>query len=233
MFDSLTLPSLASAFSSSANPVSVLLRLLTALVLGVAVAWVYRKTTKNAESTTSLPITLTLLAVLIAMVTQVIGDNVARAFSLVGALSIVRFRTVVRDTRDTAFVIFAVVMGMAVGSTHLWVAVIGWCVVSGAAFLMARQEVVAIEGLSPLPLILTARVALGHDPELTLGAALNANLAERRLLSVASVKQGASLQVIYEASLRPAASAVALVSAINQIEGVQDVRLDRRGFEPD
>src|SRR2546430_13730647 len=45
--------------------------------------------------------------------TQVIGDNVARAFSLVGALSIVRFRTVVRDTQDTAYVIFAVVVGMA------------------------------------------------------------------------------------------------------------------------
>jgi hypothetical protein len=58
---------------------------------------------------TSFPITLALLSVLIAMSTQVIGDNVARAFSLVGALSIVRFRTVVRDTKDTAYVIFAVV----------------------------------------------------------------------------------------------------------------------------
>ena len=59
-----------------------------------------------------------LLSILIAMVTQVIGDNVARAFSLVGALSIVRFRTVVRDTVDTAFVIFAVAVGMAVGAGH-------------------------------------------------------------------------------------------------------------------
>ncbi len=53
------------------------------------------------------PTTLVLLAALIAMVTQVIGDNVARAFSLVGALSVVRFRTVVKDTQDTAFVIMA------------------------------------------------------------------------------------------------------------------------------
>ena len=67
----------------------------------------------EAESFT---VTLVLLTILIAMVTQVIGDNVARAFSLVGALSIVRFRTVVRDTQDTAYVIFAVAVGMAVGS---------------------------------------------------------------------------------------------------------------------
>ena len=63
-----------------------------------------------------------LLSILIAMVTQVIGDNIARAFSLVGALSIVRFRTVVRDTQDTAFVIFAVAVGMAMGANNPWVA---------------------------------------------------------------------------------------------------------------
>ena len=67
------------------------------------------------------------------MVTQVIGDNVARAFSLVGALSIVRFRTVVRDTQDTAYVIFAVVVGMAVGAKNPWVAFIGLGLVGAAA----------------------------------------------------------------------------------------------------
>ena len=68
------------------------------------------------EEAESFVVTLVLLTILIAMVTQVIGDNVARAFSLVGALSIVRFRTVVRDTQDTAYVIFAVAVGMAVGA---------------------------------------------------------------------------------------------------------------------
>src|SRR5207253_3672573 len=89
-----------------------------ALALGCLVAWIYRRTRQGNEVAASFPVTLVLLSVLIAMVTQVIGDNVARAFSLVGALSIVRFRTVVRDTQDTAFVIFAVVVGMAIGAAH-------------------------------------------------------------------------------------------------------------------
>ena len=74
------------------------------------------------EEAESFVVTLVLLTILIAMVTQVIGDNVARAFSLVGALSIVRFRTVVRDTQDTAYVIFAVAVGMAVGANNFSVA---------------------------------------------------------------------------------------------------------------
>jgi hypothetical protein len=44
------------------------------------------------------------------------GDNIARAFSLVGALSLVRFRTVVRDTKDTAYVIVAVIGGLSAGA---------------------------------------------------------------------------------------------------------------------
>ena len=68
--------------SQAADPWEVFVRLLAALVLGWAVSWVYSRTTSGEESATSLPTTLVLLAVLIAMVTQVIGDNVARAFSL-------------------------------------------------------------------------------------------------------------------------------------------------------
>ena len=79
--------------------------------------------------------TLVLLTVLIAMVTMVIGDSIARAFSLVGALAIVRFRTVVEDTRDTAFVIFAVAVGMAAGAGFLKAALVGLPFAAAAAFL--------------------------------------------------------------------------------------------------
>jgi len=120
-------------------PLEVLVRLLIALALGALVAWIYRATRKSAEMSASFSVTLVLLAILIAMVTQVIGDNIARAFSLVGALSIVRFRTVVRDTQDTAYVIFAVVVGMAVGAKDLWVGIIGIGVVGFAAYLMMAR----------------------------------------------------------------------------------------------
>src|SRR5437867_8653252 len=133
---------LKSPFGSGPDvaPLDVLMRLLAALALGGVVAWIYRRTRKSSEVAASFPITLVLLSILIAMVTQVIGDNVARAFSLVGALSIVRFRTVVRDTQDTAFVIFAVIVGMAVGANHLWVALIGLAVVAVAIFILRPRR---------------------------------------------------------------------------------------------
>src|SRR6267143_6903827 len=144
-----------------APPDVIAVRLLVALALGGVVAWIYRRTRKSTEISASFPVTLVLLSVLIAMVTQVIGDNVARAFSLVGALSIVRFRTVVRDTQDTAYVIFAVVVGMAVGAKDLWVGIIGIGVVGLAAYLMmARAK--GLRAQQP-PFLLRLRVGLGHD----------------------------------------------------------------------
>jgi hypothetical protein len=212
-------------------PLDITIRLLVASVLGGVVAWIYRRTRKGPEISSSFPITLVLLAILIAMVTQVIGDNVARAFSLVGALSIVRFRTVVRDTQDTAYVIFAVVVGMAVGASNLWVGVIGIGVVGLAAYLlMARAKV--FSATQPAYL-LNVRVGLGHDLERLLSATLNNHLQERDLMSVATAKQGVLLDVTYETRLLANGSADELVKALNRIEGVQSVRFQRRDFAGD
>ena len=133
------MPDFFGAAAVTAEPIGVIaFRLVVAMVFGGVVAFVYRRTRRVAAG--SFTTTLLLLAILIAMVTQVIGDNVARAFSLVGALSIVRFRTVVRDTQDTAYVIAAVAVGMAVGAGHFWVAVAGIAVVTVAAFATRSDQ---------------------------------------------------------------------------------------------
>jgi Domain of unknown function (DUF4956) len=205
-------------------PLDIFIRLTVAVLLGCVVAWIHVRTSREGEAAPSFLVTLVLLSVLIAMVTQVIGNNVARAFSLVGALSIVRFRTVVRDTRDTAFVIFAVVVGMAVGAANLWVAVIGVVIVGLAAFVIASRVGFAAEIATPYTLRM--RMALGHDLETAVGATLNQHCASRRVLSVATNRQGAALEYLIAARLRADSSPEALVKAVNLVEGIQDIRLE-------
>ena len=147
-------------------PFHVVERLVGAMVAGALVAWIYRATRSANEGAPSIPKTLVLLSILIAIVTQIIGTNIALAFSLVGALSIVRFRTVVRDTQDTAFVICAVVMGMSIGASHYWVAAIGLAIVAIAAFVMRKGPTGAADPRGIF--LLNVRVGLGHDAEATL-----------------------------------------------------------------
>ena len=189
-------------------------------------AFVYRRSRNEIDISPTFPPTLVLLSILIAMVTQVIGDNVARAFSLVGALAIVRFRTVVRDTQDTAFVILAVVVGMAVGASAPWVAGIGLGLVAVVAIMM-KPPATGDYITGHLPLLVKIRIGLGHDAEALLGSTLDVYFSHRRLESIETAKHGVSIDVAYEAKMREPGTAEQLVRALNRLEGVQSVRVER------
>ncbi len=217
----------------SFNPEELLVlfgSLVLAAVFGWVVAIIYRRSRKSVDAIASFPPTLVLLCILIAMVTQVIGDNLARAFGLVGALSIVRFRTVVRDTQDTAYVIFAVVVGMAVGAHHPWVALIGLVVVGFVSALMRRRASAAPDAQPAF--LLNLRLAIGNDTEPILKV-VDEFVQDRDLLSISTAKQGVALDLSYETRLRPHASLNELVRALNRIEGVQNVEIQRRNIDQD
>ncbi|MGE3803499.1 MAG: DUF4956 domain-containing protein [Gemmataceae bacterium] len=212
--------------TESGFPVHILaLRLSVALVLGCMVAGIYRVTHGRDAQSTSLMATLVLLTLLIALITLVIGNNVARAFSLVGALAIVRFRTVVEDTRDTAFVIFAVAIGMAVGAGYLNVPLIAIPLTALAAFLFRPPPARLAPG-SPREFTLTVRLGAGHSPDALLDVALGKHLERYRLTSIATARQGAAIDLTYAVALRADEQPTALVMELNRLEGVQSVELN-------
>jgi hypothetical protein len=209
-------------------------RLVLALLLGLGIAVIYRRARPMNDEAESFTVTLVLLTILIAMVTQVIGDNVARAFSLVGALSIVRFRTVVRDTQDTAYVIFAVAIGMAIGSNHPSVALCGLVVIGVAAIgLKKHGPAVILPPNGQFPFELHVRLAIGQDADKVLGATLDQFAPSRRLVAVTTARQGLSIDAAYKLALRADDSASAVVNALNRLEGVQNVELLRSDKDGD
>lgn len=210
------------------SPPEIAVRLCLATVAGLIVAAIahfahgHRKTDAPMLLTT-----LVLLTVLIAMVTLVIGNSVARAFGLVGALSIVRFRTVVDDTRDTAFVIFAVIVGMAVGAGTMLVPLVGIPLVGIVAIALDRMR--ATTASSPPTHTLVIRLGLGRDPAATYDHVLDRYLAARTITATATARQGAALDITYAVTLAGADSTLPqLVAALNQIEGIQSAELHRR-----
>jgi uncharacterized membrane protein YhiD involved in acid resistance len=89
--------------------------ILTA-TLCVFISYTYRATHRGTSYSQNFIITMFLMAIATSVVMLIIGSNVARAFSLVGALSIIRFRTAVKDPRDTAFLFLAIIAGMGAGT---------------------------------------------------------------------------------------------------------------------
>ena len=118
----------------------VALRIALAAALGGVVSLLYRASRSADSRNTGFGHTLVLLAPLIAMVTIAVGQNVAAAFTLVGTLAIVRFRTIIQDSRDMAFVIFSVAVGMALGTFNLVVAGSGVVVVGSVILMLGRLD---------------------------------------------------------------------------------------------
>jgi hypothetical protein len=205
---------------------TIVIRLVAAAVLGGAVALVYRVTRPGSAVTQAFLRTLVLLSIMIAMVTQVIGNNVAMAFSLVGALSIVRFRTIVRDIEDTAFVIFAVAIGMAAGASQLRLGLTGLTIVLITAIVMRSRPARTPDALAWFTL--SVRVGLGHDAETLIGGTLDKFASDRRVMSMATARHGMSIDITYETRLRKDSIPDELVKALNRIEGIQSVELQRR-----
>lgn len=204
----------------------IVLRLGFAAAFGLAAGAAYFLTQrkKRAEAA-SFVATMVLLAILLGMVSMVIGSNIARAFALVGALSIVRFRTVVEDTRDTAFVIFAVVVGMAAGAGAYLVAAVGIPIVGTVAWALAlwgrSGEKPAIPRANFTTLVV--RLGIGVDPAAGVAVVLEKHAEDVRLTAVATVRQGTAIDLTYLLRIRAGGSVLALVGDLNRTEGVQGV----------
>lgn len=102
-------------FQFSLTPGMFIKNLVVAFVCGVAIARFYHWSTRSPNAARTFMTSLIPLTMITAVVMLVIGNNLARAFGLVGAMSIVRFRTAVKDVQDIVFIFFSLAIGMAAG----------------------------------------------------------------------------------------------------------------------
>lgn len=112
------------------TPENVILSLLLAFVLGQVLAWVYYFTHKGLSYSITFVQSLVIITVVVAIIMVVIGNNIITAFGLMGALAIIRFRNVVKDTRDIVFIFCTLVVGMAAGSQRYATAIFGTILLS-------------------------------------------------------------------------------------------------------
>lgn len=202
------------------------LRLAQSCALGLIVAGLYRASVARRDGAPGLTGTLLMLTMLITMVTISVQSTPAAAFALFGTLAIVRFRTRVRDIRDTAFVIFAVVVGLSVGADSTPVAFAGTIAVGLVTFIITRIEPAA---KAPTPEKNTARLTIRTE-ELNFDKAALAELLERftskRLLtSIRSNRAGTSMRLSYDIETDSPEDATALIQALTEAPGITRARI--------
>ena len=103
-------------------PNEIIFNLILSFFYGLLISFVYKKTHKGMSYSQSFMITNIFLSVIVCMVIMTIGNSVSRAFALVGALSIIRFRTVIKDTKDIVYIFWSLAAGMACGTGNYFLA---------------------------------------------------------------------------------------------------------------
>jgi uncharacterized membrane protein YhiD involved in acid resistance len=115
-----------------------LANLSVALICGVFIAILYRVTYRGLSFSNNFVNAIIMLSMITALVIMVIGNNLARAFGLVGAMSIIRFRTAVKDTQDIMFIFFALGIGLAAGAGTYAICFVGTFFIGAAVYISSK-----------------------------------------------------------------------------------------------
>lgn len=116
----------------------ILFNLIFSFCAAFFIAWVYRKTHSGLSYSFSFFTTLVLVAPIVTVVIMVVQNNIYGALGLLGAFALIRFRTIVKETRDISFLFFSLVEGVAVGSGHYSMVLISTIFIAAIAFLMHK-----------------------------------------------------------------------------------------------
>ena len=216
--------------AAPANLETVLLALLLAFVLGSVMAWTYMLTHSGLSYSRSFVQSLVLLPIIlaIAMMVLTMANSLVIAFGLMGAVAIVRFRNVLKDTRDTAFLLLGLVIGLAVGTGGFEVAMVGTAVVCAVTVML---HYTAFGSRHRFDLILSFRLAGGAQALDEVTPLLERHCRRTVLASQRGPDPTGVADFSYRLLLRDPERSAELVTDLSEAEGISHVSMVQRDDE--
>ena len=185
--------SVLEGFSSEITLADIIISMIVAFLSGLFILLIYRLTLRGVSRNRTFEITLLLITPISAMIVLTITSNLALSLGMVGALSIIRFRTAIKDASDTAFMFWAVAAGITAGAHFYKITIIGSLFIGLVAFITLK---LSSTGSRPYLLVVRANSDKAIDYTARL---LKENNIKCRLSSL--VDNGDYSEVIYEIAL--------------------------------
>lgn len=207
--------SVMESFDRSISVWQILLGLAVALVAAVFILIIYKRTMRQVAMGRSFSVSLMLICVMTAMMVLTITSNLALSLGMVGALSIVRFRTAIKDPSDTAFLFWAVAAGITAGAGFYMLTLIG-CLVAGLVCLLSVGVLDRVE--KPFLLVVRAQSqeAVAQAETFLLQQKLSWRLSS-------CVDTGSYIEAIYELGVRK--DGRQQVAGLKELSGIVSVSL--------
>jgi uncharacterized membrane protein YhiD involved in acid resistance len=213
----------ASTNSNEFTVSQVLLSLLLAFVLGQLLAWLYYFTHSGLSYSRSFVQSLILITVIVSMVMSTIAGSFIVAVGLMGALSIIRFRNMIKDTRDIAFIFCALVVGMATGSQRYTIAILGTIVLCIIILYLYLSDFGSHQPHNAfLRFSLQGRVSKDHP----IMVILKKFCSNHTLISSQDGDFGdPNVEYAYQLLIKNAAKNEQMLAELHKVEGIKNVNL--------
>ncbi|GHB84597.1 MULTISPECIES: DUF4956 domain-containing protein [Streptomyces] len=199
--------------SGTFSVTDVVVAMALSFVLSTIIGHVYRYTHRNVSYSQSYVQTLVIVGMVVALIMLVVGSNLARAFSLVGALSVIRFRNAIKETRDVGFVFMAMAIGMACGARFYTLAAVGAVVICVVVVVMFKFNWFA---LSVQRQVVKVQVPAGEDYSSAIRDVLIRYTTEFELVSTETIRGGALTEVFYTVRMKKGTEPSDLVNALQE-----------------
>jgi len=191
-----------------------LLSLGISFLLSFIVAKVYQFSYRGVSYSPAFMQTLVICAMVIAAVMLIIGSNIARAFSLVGALSIIRFRNAVKDPRDVAFIFLVMGVGMACGTGFYLIACILTVITS---LVIVGMTVFKFGAVGTIERLVRIQAPATKNFEHIFDDVLRQNSQSFNLLSIERSRMGTEVELLYSLRVKDSFKAEALIESISRL----------------
>ncbi|MGI6151596.1 MAG: DUF4956 domain-containing protein [Christensenellales bacterium] len=198
---------------STLSPLNVIITLALACALGLFIFFIYRKTFSGVMYSRNFGLSLVMVTMITALIILPITSNLTLSLGMVGALSIVRFRTAVKDAMDTMFMFWGIAVGICMGAKFWAVGLVGSLAIG---LLMVLLSVIKFR--TSLPYLLILHFDLGAAPNVK---AMLGKLPTHKLKS--RTVRGNSVEMTVELRLRN--EETGFVDKLTQLDGMYDASL--------
>lgn len=198
-----------------------ILSLLLAFGLSLAIAMVYKYLTRGVSQVKTFPQTLAVCGIVSAIIVLSVGDNIARGIGLVGALTVIRFRSNLQDPRDLIFAFAALATGVAAGAHAFVVALFGTGLFLVATVLVARPWFAREHTFNA---ILSFQMAGSMNGSEAISRVLQSQCHEFTLVRVRQTSPGLQ-EHAYQIRLKQPSRQGELIQELERVQGVQDALL--------
>ncbi|MBN1902963.1 DUF4956 domain-containing protein [Candidatus Sumerlaeota bacterium] len=196
-----------------------LLSMIFAFIIGQFTGWIYIYTHSGLSYSRSFVQSIILLTTIVALAMLVIGNNVIVAFGLIGALAVIRFRNILKDTRDTSFIFFALIAGIACGTYRYKLAILGTVIFT---VILLYLHLTSFGGRRLMDGFLQFHIKSSNGDLLSIQTFLGKYCRNVKLMSQRIYQEGIQ-EVAYNLSIKDPALAAEMIAALQETQGVSDV----------